>query len=107
MPKVILLVALLLSGCMTATQPGMPSTAYATLPPEPLAQRGPERVHYVDRAQLAVACRNVSGGYDPSVNGCMITGSRPCTIFVLNERPEEAAQVEAHERAHCRGWRHG
>lgn len=66
----------------------------------------PVRVHHVDRAGLAIACRNVAGGYDSSVNGCMIRGSRPCTIYVLNESAEEARRVEAHERAHCAGWRH-
>jgi len=99
----VLLLAPLLGGCLSAS-PG--TAAYATLPPGPIAPRGPEVVHYVDRARLAQACRNVVGGFDSSVNGCMISGSRPCTVFVLNENPEEARQVEIHERAHCRGWRH-
>jgi hypothetical protein len=106
MPKLLLLLGVLpIAGCMHAAQP---PAAYATLPPAQYANtRVSAVVHYVDRARLAVACRNVTGGYDPSVNGCQISGSRPCTIYVLNERAEEAAQVEAHERAHCAGWRHG
>jgi len=103
----VLLLAPLLGGCITAsTTP----RAYATLPADRhLTGRVPVVVHNVDRARLAQACRNVAdhaGGYDSSVNGCMITGSKPCTVFVLNENPEEARQVELHERLHCQGWRH-
>jgi len=104
MPKLLLLVGVLpIAGCMTAAQP---PAAYATLPPHEFRSTGPVSVHYVDRARLAVACRNVVGGYDPSVNGCMIRRSSPCTVYVLNENHEEARQVERHERAHCAGWRH-
>src|SRR5215207_11360449 len=106
MPRLLLLLVgvLPIAGCMTAAH--MPSTAYATLPPPGFDVSGPVRVNLVDRAQLAVACRNVVGGYDPSVNGCMIRRSSPCTVYVLNENHEEARQVERHERAHCAGWRH-
>jgi len=107
MPRLLLLVGVLpIAGCMHAAQP---PAAYATLPPPGFAERAervPVSVHYVDRARLAVACRNVVGGYDPSVNGCMIRRSSPCTVYVLNESHEEARQVERHERAHCAGWRH-
>src|SRR5829696_3781233 len=68
MPRLLLLVGVLpIAGCMHAAQP---PAAYATLPPPGFAERAervPVSVHYVDRARLAVACRNVVGGYDPSV----------------------------------------
>jgi len=101
----VLLLAPILGGCIATS--ALPPAVYATLPADRhLTGRVPVVVHYVDRPRLAQACRNVVGGYDRSVNGCMITGSRPCTVFVLNENPEEARQVELHERLHCEGWRH-
>ena len=64
-------------------------------------RRGPPiRVFYHD--SLRGFCQGPFGGRRYTV-GCAIRQNGRCTIHLLRSAPRE---VLAHEKAHCKGWRH-